>query len=108
MHFMVDLRLQKIKYHFLEDIVHGWCEKAENEDEALAGAVVAVPLLLPRLAVTSFLCLRLWSHLRVKVQPRIHCRLLIPGRAAIWPRGFERGRQGPVEILPLRVASNAL
>ena len=53
MHSMTDLRLLKTKYHFLEDIVHGWCEKAEDEDEALARAVVAVPLLLPRLAVTS-------------------------------------------------------
>ena len=105
---MTDLRLQKTKYHFLEDIVHGWCEKAEDEGEALAGAVVAVPLLLPRLAVANlrYLCLR--SHLRVKAQPRIHYTLLIPGRAATWPHGFTRGRQGPIVILPLRVHSSDL
>ena len=76
---MTDLRLQKTKYHFWEDIVHGWCEKDEDEDEALAGGVVAVPLLLHRLAVTSFRCLRLRSRLRVRVQPRIHCSRLTPG-----------------------------
>ena len=109
---MTDLRLQKTKYHFSEGIVHGWCEKDEDEDEALAGGVVAVPLLLHRLAVTSFRCLRLRSHLRVKVQPRIHCRLLIPGQAAsqgkTWPRGFVIGRQGLVAIRLLRVHSSAL
>ena len=79
MHSTTDLRLQKTKYHFLEDSGHGWCEKDEDEDEALAGGVVAVPLLLHRLAVTSFRCLRLRSRLRVRVQPRIHCSRLTPG-----------------------------
>ena len=69
------------KHHFLEDIVRTWCERAEDEDEeAQAGAVVAMPLLLHRLAVTNSRCPRLRSHLKAKSQPRIHCRLRIPGR----------------------------
>ena len=69
----------KVKHHSLGDT--GWYERVEDEDEdTLAGAVVAVPLLLHRLAVTNSRCPRLRSHLRVKSQPRIHCRLRIPGR----------------------------
>ena len=81
MHYTTDLRLQKTKYHFLEDSVHGWYETGEDEDggEALVGVVVAVPLLLPRQVVTSFRCPRLRSRLRVRVQPRIHCSRLTPG-----------------------------
>ena len=42
-------------------------------------AVTAVPLLLPKLAVTNFRCPRRLSHLRSKDQLRTRCRLRIPG-----------------------------
>ena len=71
------------------------------------GAVTAVPLLLPKLAVTNFRCPRRLSHLRSKDQLRTRCRLRIPGStyptAANAPHGFTPGRQGPGATRLLRV-----
>ena len=111
---MTDLRLQKTKYHFLEDSVHGWYETGEDEDggEVLVEAVAAVPLLLPRLAVTSLRCLRRLGHLRSMDQLRTHCRLWTPGQmcstAATSLHGFMHGRQGPGITRLLRVANSVL
>ena len=111
---MTDLHLQKVKHHFVEDSVHGWYETGEDEDggEALVGVVVAVPLLLPKLAVTSLRCLRRRSHPRRLDQLRTHCRLWIPGRtcstAAPSLHGFTHGRQGPGVTRLLRVANSVL
>ena len=74
--------------------------------------VTAVPLLLPRLAVTNFRCLRRRCHLRSMDQLRTRCRLRIPGRmcstAATSPHGFTHGRQGPGVTRLLRVVNRDL
>ena len=78
------LRL-KVKHHFITDIVCGWHEAGEGEDggEALVRAVTAMPLLLPRLAVTNLRCPRLLGHLKDRDQLRIRCRLRILGHTAL-------------------------
>ena len=112
MHFMLDLHLLMIKCHFWADIEPGWYETDEGEDEAMAGGAGAMPLLLQLLAGMHPRCRHRRRHLRTRVQPRIHCRLLIPGQAAsqckTWPRGFATGRQGLVATRLLRVHSSAL
>ena len=111
---MTYLLLLKVKRHFMKDIVYGWYEAGEEEDggEVLMGAVTAVPLLLPKLAVTNFRCPRRLSHLRSMDQLRTHCRLWIPGRtcstAATSLHGFTHGRQGPGVTRLLRVANSVL
>ena len=65
--------------HSLKYIVHGWCERAEDEDEEAARPVV---VLLLRLAVTTYRCRHLRSHLSSRVQLKIPCRLPTPGTAA--------------------------
>ena len=107
----------KVKHHFITDIVCGWYEAGEDEDggEVPMGAVTAVtavPLLLPKLAVTNLRCLRLRGHLKSMDQLRTRCRLWIPGRtcstAATSPHGFTPGRQGPGVTRLLRVANSVL
>ena len=111
---MTYLLLLKVKHHFMKDIVYGWYEAGEEEDggEVLMGAVTAVPLLLPRLAVTNFRCPRRLSHLRSMDQSRARCRLRIPGQtcstAATSPHGFMLGRQGPGVTRLLRVVNRDL
>ena len=108
------LLLLKVKHHFMKDIVCGWYEAGEDEDggEVLMGAVTAVPLLLPKLAVTNLSCQRRLSHLRRVDQLRTRCRLRIPGRtdstAATSPHGFTPGRQGPGVTRLLRLANSVL
>ena len=103
-----------IKHHFITDIVCGWYEAGEDEDggEVLVTAVTAVPLLLPKLAVTNFRCPRRLSHLRSMDQLRTLCRLRIPGRtcstAATSLHGFMHGRQGPGITRLLRVVNSVL
>ena len=98
----------------MKDIVYGWYEAGEEEDggEVLMGAVTAVPLLLPKLAVTNFRCPRRLSHLRSMDQLRTRCRLRIPGQtcstAATSLHGFMHGRQGPDITRLLRVVNSVL
>ena len=98
----------------MEDIEYGWYEAGGDEDGGvvLMGAVTAVPLLLPKLAVTNFRCPRRLSHLRSKDQLRTRCRLRIPGRtcstAATSPHGYTHGRQGPGVTRLLRLANSVL
>ena len=62
-----------------------------------------MPLVLLRLAVTIYHYLRLWSHLKSRVQPRIHYRLPILGMTAsphqTWQLVFVTGPQDLDEIL---------
>ena len=70
------------KHHYLADTVSGCYERGEDEDEALRGAVAAMPLVLLRLAVTTYRYLRLRSRPSSRVQLRIRCRLPTRGTAA--------------------------
>ena len=68
-----------ISNHSLEYIVHGWCERAEDEGEEAARPVV---VLLLRLAVTTYHYRHLRSHPSSRVQLKILCRLPTLGTAA--------------------------
>ena len=110
---MTYLLLLKVKHHFMKDIVYGWYEAGEEEDEGEEQkAVTAVPLLPLQLAVTNFRYHRRLSHLRSMDQLRTHCRLWIPGQtcstAATSLHGFTHGRQGPGVTRLLRVANSVL